>query len=164
MAKHGEAAKIEPLNTSLLANKSPIKTTDLICPRDRAKLVRFTDKYFPQDIVLVRCPTCSGMWLNRGEFTKFQTARLELQRYRGKVIQSNIKFEEDIKKILEAHRGSNTSETLANLGKFLSTPVDELSPQAADGPGTAKTAQSAMDTVLSILSLVLSAVLRIKPF
>lgn len=39
---------------------------------------RFTDKYFPQDIVLVRCPSCHGIWLNRGTFTKYQQFRQKL--------------------------------------------------------------------------------------
>jgi Zn-finger nucleic acid-binding protein len=163
MARHGEAEKVEMLDAVLLANKSEIQTAKLICPRDKTELVRFTDRYFPQDIILVRCPVCDGMWLNRGEFVKFQTARQELQRSREKSTQDN-KFEKDIKNILEMHRSGSTSETITNLGKFLSTPVDELNPQAADGAEEAPAGHTAMDTVLSILSMVLSAVMRVKMF
>ena len=163
MAKHGEAEKVDLLDTVLLSKKSVMQTAKLICPRDNTELVRFTDRYFPQDIVLVRCPVCDGMWLNRGEFKKFQTVRRELQRSREKSIQDN-KFEKDIKNILAMYRSGNTSETITNLGKFLSTPVDELNPQAADEAEAAPAGHTAMDTVLSILSMVLSAVMRVKMF
>lgn len=163
MARHGEAEKVDLLDTALLSNKSTIQTAKLICPRDKTELVRFTDKYFPQDIILVRCPVCDGMWLNRGEFNKYQTVRQELQRAREKSTQDN-KFEKDIKNILEMHRSGNTSETITNLSKFLSTPVDELNPQAADGSEETTSEHPAVDFVINILPLILNAVLRVKMF
>ena len=77
-AKQGEAEKIEVLNTEILRTPSTIENSSLICPRDQTTMHRFTDKYFPQDIVLVRCPSCHGIWLNRGTFTKYQQFRQKL--------------------------------------------------------------------------------------
>ena len=74
-AKQGEAEKIEALNAEMLRTPSVIENSTLCCPRDRGVMLRFTDKYFPQDIVLVRCPSCHGIWLNRGTFTKYQQFR-----------------------------------------------------------------------------------------
>ena len=74
-AKRGEAEKIELLDAEALRTSSQIETSPLLCPRDRAKLYRFTDKHFPDTIILVRCPTCHGVWLNRGEFTRYQKLR-----------------------------------------------------------------------------------------
>lgn len=77
-AKQGEAEKIEVLNTKILRTPSTIENSTLFCPRDQAAMHRFTDKYFPQDIVLVRCPSCHGIWINRGTFTKYQQFRQKL--------------------------------------------------------------------------------------
>ena len=71
-AKQGEAGKIEVLDTAILRTPSTIEHPSLICPRDDSQMHRFTDRYFPEDIVLVRCPSCHGTWLNRGIFTKYQ--------------------------------------------------------------------------------------------
>ena len=77
-AKQGEADKIEALNTEMLRTPSVIENSTLFCPRDQTAMNRFTDKYFPQDIVLVRCPSCHGIWVNRGTFTKYQQFRQKL--------------------------------------------------------------------------------------
>ena len=77
-AKQGEAEKIEALNTEMLRTPSTIENSTLICPRDQTAMNRFTDKHFPQDIVLVRCPSCHGIWINRGMFTKYQQFRQKL--------------------------------------------------------------------------------------
>jgi Zn-finger nucleic acid-binding protein len=77
-AKQGEAEKIEALNIEMLRTPSAIENSTLFCPRDQGAMQRFTDKYFPQDIVLVRCPSCRGIWLNRGTFTKYQQFRQKL--------------------------------------------------------------------------------------
>ncbi len=77
-AKQGEAEKIEALNAEMLRTPSVIGNSTLFCPRDQGAMQRFTDKYFPQDIVLVRCPSCHGIWLNRGTFTKYQQFRQKL--------------------------------------------------------------------------------------
>ena len=77
-AKQGEAEKIAALDTEMLRTPSVIGNSTLFCPRDQGAMQRFTDKYFPQDIVLVRCPSCHGIWLNRGTFTKYQQFRQKL--------------------------------------------------------------------------------------
>jgi Zn-finger nucleic acid-binding protein len=77
-AKQGEAEKIEALNTEMLRTPCVIENSTLFCPRDQGAMQRFTDKYFPQDIVLVRCPSCHGIWVNGGTFTKYQQFRQKL--------------------------------------------------------------------------------------
>lgn len=73
-ARQGEAEKIESFDTGGLWSSTNVQKRDIRCPLDRAKLVLFKDPHFPEDIILARCPLCSGIWLNRGEFTKFQRA------------------------------------------------------------------------------------------
>lgn len=79
-AKRGVAEKIELLDSDILKKPSRIETSTLICPIDKAKLFQFNDRYFPRGIILERCPNCSGIWLNRGDFTQFQTTRQKIQR------------------------------------------------------------------------------------
>lgn len=122
-AKQGEAEKIEILNTEILRTPSTIENSNLICPRDQTAMHHFTDKYFPQDIVLVRCPSCHGIWLNRGMFTKYQQFRQELMRQKKKSPQDEG-LKESIATLIESYESGRSTETLRRLGDFLSTPVN----------------------------------------
>lgn len=41
------------------------------CPRCAKPLQRFSDPGLPNDALIERCPSCSGLWLNRGELGKY---------------------------------------------------------------------------------------------
>jgi Zn-finger nucleic acid-binding protein len=122
--KQGEAEKIESLDSEILWASSTFENSIHICPKDQARLVRFPDKYFPQGIIVERCPKCDGFWLKRGEFTKLQKARQELIRPKEKSPE-DIALEENIKQILAQHQTGGTDDVLGRLGRFLSTPLDE---------------------------------------
>jgi Zn-finger nucleic acid-binding protein len=123
-AKQGEAEKIELLlNTDILKSPTIIENSTLTCPRDRTVLYQFTDKYFPKDIILERCPTCKGIWLNRGQFTKYQKFRQEIKPPDEKSPEYK-KLEERIKHLLEAYHSGSSNETLKRLGEFLNTSLD----------------------------------------
>jgi Zn-finger nucleic acid-binding protein len=122
-AKQGEAEKIEALNADVLKNPSMIENSTLVCPRDKTVLHRFTDRYFPKDIILARCPTCEGIWLNRGLFMKYQRFRQELKRTKEKSSEDK-ELEERISHLIAAHQSEHPNDTLERLGKFLSTPMD----------------------------------------
>jgi Zn-finger nucleic acid-binding protein len=122
-AQQGEAEKIESLNTDILKNPSMIEKSRLICPRDKTALYRFTDRYFPKDIILARCPTCEGIWLNRGLFTKYQRFRQELKRNKEKSPEDK-ELEERLSNLIAEHQSQHPNATLDRLGKFLSSPVD----------------------------------------
>ena len=83
-AKQGEAARIEMLDVEELRSPAAIQNASLLCPRDGAVLSRFQDRYFPGDIILERCPSCNGVWLNRGQFTRYQEYREALKRPKEK--------------------------------------------------------------------------------
>jgi Zn-finger nucleic acid-binding protein len=122
-ARQDEAEKIEALNTDMLKNPSMMENSRLICPRDQTALYRFTDRYFPKDIILARCPACEGIWLNRGLFSRYQSFRQELKRTKEKSPEDK-ELEERISNLIEAHQSEHPSATLDRLGKFLSTPVE----------------------------------------
>ena len=122
-AKQGEAERIEVLNAGILRTPTTIENAELICPRDEAAMHRFTDRYFPQDIVLVRCPLCHGIWLNRGMFTKYQQFRQELMSSK-KISLQDKKLEEHVGQLVESYESGRSTETLRGLGEFLSTPTN----------------------------------------
>lgn len=122
-AKQGEAEKIEVLNAEILRTPAPIENSTLFCPRGGAAMHRFTDKYFPQDIVLVRCPSCQGIWLNRGMFTKYQQFRQGLMRPKKKKSTQDEGLKKNIAHLVKSYESGRSTETLRKLGDFLSTPM-----------------------------------------
>jgi Zn-finger nucleic acid-binding protein len=122
-AKQGEAARIEMLDADIIRAPSMIEKSELLCPRDRAVMLQFVDRYFPQDIILVYCRLCRGFWLNRGGFTKYQRFRQGLLQ-RGQEKSAADKRRAEIKKLVQSYESGRTTETLRKLGEFLSTPID----------------------------------------
>ncbi len=152
-AKQGEAEKIEVLNTEILRTPSMIDNPNLICPRDDSAMHRFTDKYFPQDIVLVRCPSCQGIWLNRGTFTKYQQFRQELMRPKTASRQDE-KLKERVAQLIASYEGGRSTETLRRLGDFLSTPADlGYAPDVGDMADSDSIAGLALNILVTILRL-----------
>jgi len=153
-AKQGEAEKIEVLDTATLRTPSTIDHPSLICPRDDSAMHRFTDKYFPQDIVLVRCPSCHGIWLNRGIFTKYQQFRQGLMP--AKKSPQDEKLKENIAQLVAAYEGGRSTDTLSKLGEFLSTPVDSgYAPHVSSTFHDDSIAGSALSILFTILRLIL---------
>jgi Zn-finger nucleic acid-binding protein len=153
-AKQGEAEKVELLDAENLRSPSQIRNIQHICPRDQAELSRFTDRYFPEGIIVERCPVCSGFWLNRGEFTKYQKARQELLRPKEKSPE-DIKLQENIQKILELHKAGDADDTLGKLARFLSKPIDENTLLTTDSAPRSPAEENTLNTVLNVLITVL---------
>jgi Zn-finger nucleic acid-binding protein len=158
-AKQGEAEKIEMLDAEILRTPSPIENSTLFCPRSEAAMHRFTDKYLPQDIVLVRCPLCHGIWLNRGMFTKYQQFRQELMRPKKKSPQDE-RMKESIAQLVASYESGRSTETLRKLGDFLSTPVEfGYTPSVGYTPDVGATADAggiagfALNILVTILRL-----------
>ena len=122
-AKQGEAEKIEMLDTEILQAPSPIENSTLFCPRSEAEMHRFTDRHLPQDIVLVRCPLCHGIWLNRGMFTEYQQFRQELMPPRKKNLQDK-RLKESIAYWEALHESRRSPGTLKRLREFLTTDIN----------------------------------------
>jgi len=155
-AKKGEAEKTELLDSEILRKPSKIEKSILTCPRDQAELFRFNDRYFPKGIMLERCPNCSGIWLNRGDFTKFQKARQELRRTKEKG-RDDEKIDDKIEQILASHQAGETTNTLVNLGRFLSAPIDRSTLQPLDSDESPPEIESNTNLALNVLMLILRA-------
>jgi len=152
--KQGQAERIDLLSTDTLRSSSLIEKSDLLCPRDSVKLEHFTDAYFPEDIILARCPACSGFWLNRGEFIKYQDFRQSLKKPREKT-KADEKLGQDIERILSAQQTGEVTETMGNLGKFLNTPMDSMTWQPLETDQLSEKEKNNIEMALNILFLLL---------
>ncbi len=147
-AKQGEAARIDTVNADSLCSPAEIKD-GLVCPRDRARLFRFTDRQFPESIVLLRCPSCHGIWLNRGGFAAYQNKRDELAKARGGL--------QPVREVLITVPPE--ASVMEKLGQFLSTDLNTpIQTRAA-----ARTASRAEDTAGAAIT-VLMTLLRLFLF
>jgi Zn-finger nucleic acid-binding protein len=153
-ARNGEAEKIEVFDPKNLWTPTNMVKPIRRCPLDKSELFRFKDRYFLKGIILERCPSCNGIWLNRGDFTRFQQARQELKRPKDKSPKDK-KLEEDIKSILASYSGETASNTLEKLGAFLSTPIDRATllplEQSWDQLEQGKTGNSILDALMLVL-------------
>ena len=152
--KQGEAQEIEALDSDVLRAPSDIENPTLRCPRDQSTLVRFSDPNFPKGLVLARCPNCQGFWLNRGEFTRYQEAR-EKRTLPGDKTLEDQKLGEDVKRLLESHRGNSSAEVLGNLATYLSSPAHThvFSPLGSGRELTEE--EKPLDTILNVLLALL---------
>lgn len=163
MPKQGEAEKIELLNMPNLLTSSDIQNGSLLCPRDRTHLLRFNDPFFPKDLVLARCQVCNGLWLNRGEFRKYQQyrqTRQESNKPREIVVEDN-EYERDLLKVLQAHESEGSMEALGKLGRFLSIPMDSFTWRPLEPEKLSDKEKSALDMILTAVSLILRFFVRI---
>lgn len=153
-AKQGEAEKIELLDPATLTAPTEIESPSLRCPRDEQALVRFSDRYFPQDIIVARCPACDGFWLNRGEFAKFQRAREAIRSAQGS--REDQRLPERVEEILAPSRAANSSDVLGRLARFLSTPLDQQTLLPLDADHLSPEEENALGTIVNALTSVLS--------
>ena len=155
-ARQGEAEKVDLIDTYILTESTPAMNPVHCCPKDGAKLSRFTDANFPSGIIVERCPVCNGFWLNRGEFTRFQHARGEMLRPKEPTPEDK-KLQDDIAIILADHQNEGGSEVLKRLGNFLSMPLDvkTVLPLQSDDSSSqpANTIGTIMNVITSLLRL-----------
>jgi len=74
-----EARRLDGLDLSALTALNPLSHGSGKCPLCAEALKDFTDPSFDADTSIKRCPQCSGLWLNRGELTRFTARRAKLR-------------------------------------------------------------------------------------
>ncbi len=158
-ARNGEAENIEVVDSKSLWTPTNMERRVLRCPLDESELFRFRDRYFLKSIILERCPSCNGIWLNRGDVTKFQKARQQLKQPKEKGSE-NKKLEEDIKSILAPHDAEAANNTLGKLGAFLSIPIDRATLRPLGQSGNQLEQGKSGNLIFDVLMLVLMAIIR----
>ncbi len=67
-----EAARLDSFNEALLTSPDPSTPKTLYCPRCTAELHTLEEPLLPKEIILQRCLRCDGIWLNRGQLTRYK--------------------------------------------------------------------------------------------
>lgn len=158
-AKQGEADRVNLLDRDSLRSAAHIASMDLQCPVDQTTLERFKDPYFPQHIIIEHCPSCSGFWLKRGEFVKYQKSR-EKPEVKENKSEEDIKFEKSIERLLAAHESSGAIDVLGRLGKFLSTRLDRNTLRPLESAGRSAAEERVLNVTLHVLTQILRAFVR----
>ena len=148
-ARQGEAEKIEAVNTEMLRALSTIETYPLVCPRDQGAMRRFADRYFPEDIILVRCQVCHGIWLNRGAFTKYQQFRGKSMRPR-----KTTQYEETEAYLGASYEDGLPTETRGRLEEFLSASI-QMYKRSRDPYGIGSIAEGIASFLATIITKLL---------
>ncbi len=160
LAKQGEADRIEALDLDNLRSSSLIEGPEMLCPRDKTRLIHFTDPFFPKEIIIARCPACNGFWLNRGEFKKYQQYRQSLKQAEMTPTQSE-NLEQNLRRILAEHESGDTTDVLGRLGSFLSTPVDSVSGRPLEPNQLSEKENGALNLIMNVLPLILRFFIRL---
>jgi Zn-finger nucleic acid-binding protein len=106
-----EAGRMETVDEKLLI--APIKLTraTLYCPRCTARLLEFKDPLLPREIQLRRCQRCEGIWLNRGQLSRYKD-------YQKKTRQDKMGSAEVIQKIPEVYQDPKAWIVTGTKGMF----------------------------------------------
>jgi Zn-finger nucleic acid-binding protein len=155
-AKQGQADKIELVNTQSLWTPSVIEHSRLFCPRDGAQLIQLQDKNLPKGIIIERCPSCDGFWLNRGEFCKYQQVREQRLRSREQS-PNDVKFKEEVQRLLALHQSDESNSTLGRIGRLLNTPIDTIENETSESVESTPAELPKFDLVISILTFLFRA-------
>ena len=146
----GQAQKIELLDSDILACPVCFENSEFVCPCDGFVLLPFSDINFPKEISVARCPECSGFWLNRGEFTRYQELR-GVQRQRENMPQEEQKLREEVRALLAEYEAGKSPETLKKLGAFLSREIDPSDPVESLPPEARRTFETVMNALMLLL-------------
>jgi Zn-finger nucleic acid-binding protein len=161
--KQGEADRIELLDVPSLTSPSALQSESLVCPRGHNSLIRFVDPFFPKDLILARCQTCNGYWLNRGEFSKYQQFR-QVRKNSNKTIEAVIgdsKEKQELLAILQKHDSKDPTRALGELGRFLSTPLDNMTWQPLEPEKLSEKEKNAFNLIMTAISLIFRFFMRV---
>jgi Zn-finger nucleic acid-binding protein len=106
-----EAGRLEPLDEKLLTAATELAQKTLYCPRCTSKLAVFKDPMLPKEIVLQRCSRCEGIWLNRGQLSRYKN-------YQKKIKLEKMGTEAIVQKIPEIYQNPKSWVVTGTRGMF----------------------------------------------
>lgn len=106
-----EAERLDPLDEELLQAPVTLPKETLYCPRCGDRLRVFKDPSLPLEIHLQRCRRCDGIWLNRGQFSRFK----RLQR---RTREEKLGGEEMLQRLVYAYQNPESWVTTGTRGIF----------------------------------------------
>lgn len=69
--KGSSLMSLEAVDIKTLLSQTPHGKGKNSCPRCEKELIKFKDPGLPKDALIERCGGCGGLWLNRGELSKY---------------------------------------------------------------------------------------------
>ena len=106
-----EAERLDPLDKQLLQTLVTLKKEALYCPRCGDRLRIFQDPSLPPDIHLQRCRRCDGIWLNRGQFSRYKE-------FQKKTKEEKMDHEEVIQRLAQAYQDPKSWVTTGVRGIY----------------------------------------------
>lgn len=107
----GEAERLDPLDKELLQAPVTLKKETLYCPRCGDRLRVFKDPILPSEIRLQRCRRCDGIWLNRGQFSRYK-------HFQKKTREDKLGGEERLQKLVHAYQNPQSWVTTGTRGIY----------------------------------------------
>lgn len=118
---HYESTKdLEPVDSDLLVSDSLLKTEQLVCPRDKVSLRRFTDQILPEKILLESCPSCHGFFVNMSHFSDYLSLRKT--KPQPKVFKDKD-LEAKLEVLLQYQTDKELYASLEKVGRILAKPA-----------------------------------------
>ncbi|MBM2837883.1 MAG: hypothetical protein HW415_508 [Deltaproteobacteria bacterium] len=71
LLREAETRRLDTINEDTLLSSNPHPQGEDLCPRCKLRIEPFNDPSFPKDSQIMRCKYCNGLWLNRGELSKY---------------------------------------------------------------------------------------------
>ncbi|HEU4341790.1 MAG TPA: zf-TFIIB domain-containing protein [Candidatus Binatia bacterium] len=106
-----QAPRLDPVDEKLLSTPTQGAEKTLYCPRCTGKLGIFADPILPKDIVLQRCRRCDGIWLNRGQLSRYKS-------YQKKTRLEKMGAETIVRKIPEVYQNPESWVVTGTKGIF----------------------------------------------
>lgn len=107
----GEAERLDPLDEELLQIPVALEKKALYCPRCADRLQIFQDPLLPPEIQFQRCRRCDGIWLNRGQFSRFKNLQKRIR-------QEKLGSEDTLQKLIHACQNPASWVTTGTRGIF----------------------------------------------
>ncbi len=106
-----DASRLDPVDEGLLRAPVKLEPKPLYCPRCTDRLQPFRDPSLPPEIQLQRCPRCDGIWLNRGQFSRFK-------QFQKKTREEKMGQEQTLHKLVHSYSDPHSWVTTGTRGIF----------------------------------------------
>lgn len=120
--KTNQILELDKIDTAKLAANKPLKT-NLSCPKDITRLIKYSDQNFPASIDLETCPHCHGLWFNHGEYSQFIQNRISQKNQT-----LNPKLEKQLDLMIK-NQASPNYDFIGDFSNFLMTSYYSDSPK-----------------------------------
>jgi Zn-finger nucleic acid-binding protein len=136
-----QASRLDFVDEKLLSTPAEVAKKALYCPRCTSKLAIFNDPILPKDILLQRCRRCEGIWLNRGQLSRYKN-------YQKKTKLEKMGAEAIVREIPEVYQNPKSWVVTGTRGMF------------AYPQGVEESQETVRDNLSGAVKLILQSLVR----